>query len=163
MSKIHNLTTADHIDRKSWMHRYYMARSRRMAIVRRFWDVVNNSEWESLPDFFIEDAQVDWVCTAERFTVEEFVSIMKNYPGGGRIITLQKMEIIANKATTAVEIRQPQTGDIYHIVAFFSFTADKIRSIEEYRTDGNEIPQWRKDLRVGIPMPAPQSIALRNT
>lgn len=160
---VHNIPPLEPMDRRNWMHRYYKARAKRIQAVRRFWNESDQANWDALRQLFTEDAYVEWVCTAEQFTVDEFIEVMKAYPGGERLVTLHTLDVSGNRAVTATEIRQPRTGKVHHVTAFFTFTADKIHSIVEYRTDGQKIPAWRKEMKVGSSMPAQQSLALRNT
>jgi hypothetical protein len=161
-----NIHVIPQMERGDWRdraHRRHTEGAKRTRVVRRFWSEFDRANWDALRRFFTEDGYVDWVCTRERFTVGEFIEVMKAYPGENRLVTLQRLETAGNRIVTATEMRQPRTGRLHHAVTFFTFTADRIHSIAEYRTDGQDIPPWRKETGAGVPMPAQQSLAIRNT
>jgi len=49
--------------------------------VKHFWDAVLAQDRDAIGKYFREDAYVNWHCTNERFTVEEYSKANCDYPG----------------------------------------------------------------------------------
>ena len=50
-------------------------------MINHFWLAVLNQDRDSIKKFFQDDAYVNWHCTNERFTVDEFIRANCEYPG----------------------------------------------------------------------------------
>ena len=49
--------------------------------IRALWTAVLAQDEEAIRPFFHPDARVDWVCTNERFTLDEYITANCRYPG----------------------------------------------------------------------------------
>ena len=49
--------------------------------IYQYWIDVLEQNAERIRDYFDEDAYINWHCTNERFTVEEFIIANCEYPG----------------------------------------------------------------------------------
>ncbi|MFA6689086.1 MAG: nuclear transport factor 2 family protein [Sphaerochaetaceae bacterium] len=142
-------------------HRLNIAHSGRVRAIRTFWRTYDAGDWDTMKTLFTGEGFIDWVVATKRLTVEEFIALAKTADSDGPLrITLQRMEVFGNKAVTAAEIREPKTGETWHVVSFFTFSAEKIHSIVEYRTDGARILTPELALLIGDAMPSQQSFAL---
>ena len=49
--------------------------------IKQFWKAVLAQDREAMRSYFNDDAYVNWHCTNEHFTVEEFIRANCEYPG----------------------------------------------------------------------------------
>ena len=68
-----------------------------------FWNAVLKQEPEKLRTFFKDTAYVNWHCTNEHFTVEEYIRANCEYPGEWDG-TIERTEEIGNLLITAVKV-----------------------------------------------------------
>lgn len=87
--------------------------------------------WEGLRDHFAEGASVVWPNTGERFDVDAFVSVNREYPGKWSIRVEKLLD--AGEAVVSV-VRVTDGGESFHAVSFFEFApgTEKIARLEEY-------------------------------
>lgn len=51
--------------------------------IQNFWKAVLNQDAGKIKEYFHEDAYVNWHCTNEHFSVEEYIRANCEYPGNG--------------------------------------------------------------------------------
>lgn len=63
--------------------------------VCRFWEDILEQNADAVKDYFHKDAYINWHCTNEHFTVEEFVAVNCEYPGSwdGEVERVEKRTI----------------------------------------------------------------------
>lgn len=73
--------------------------------VQRFWDAVLKQDAAQIRPFFHAGACVNWHCTNEHFTVEEYIRANCEYPGqwDGRIERVEQMGDMIVTATNVFE------------------------------------------------------------
>lgn len=49
--------------------------------IRSFWEAALKQDAKRLREFFASDAYINWHCTNEHFTVEEYIRANCEYPG----------------------------------------------------------------------------------
>lgn len=121
-----------------------------MDIVK-FWESVLKQNREEIRKFFHNDAYVNWHCTNEHFTVEEFIKANCEYPGNwsGEI---ERIEEIGDLMITVTRVYPIESTMSFHAVSFIKLKDDKILSVDEYWADDGNAPQWRQELHIGKPI-----------
>lgn len=116
--------------------------------VKAYWDAALKQNAEKLKAFFKDDAYVNWHCTNERFTVEEFIRANCEYPGKweGKI---EKTVKTGSLIISAVRVFSPDKKLSFHAVSFMEIEGGKIAAIDEYWGDDGQAPQWRLDKKIG--------------
>ena len=116
--------------------------------IRQFWSDVLAQRADEIRKYFHADAYVNWHCSNEQFTVEEFIRANCEYPGDWdgeveKIVTTDDMIITA----TRVYPRDRSTS--FHVTSFIKLKDNKIACIDEYWADDGEAPKWRQDMGIG--------------
>ena len=119
-----------------------------MMDVYGFWKVVLEQDADSIRSYFHPDGYVNWHCSNEHFTVEEFIRANCEYPGDWdgeieRIVTTDDLIITATRVF-------PKDGSAsFHVTSFIQLQEDLIVAMDEYWADDSEAPQWRQDMGIG--------------
>ncbi len=114
----------------------------------QFWRDIFEQNADEIRGYFCEDAYVNWHCTNEHFTVEEFVIANCEYPGewDGEVERVEKM----GNLMVSVTCVYPKDKSIsFHVTSFILMSNDKIMSMDEYWADDGSAPQWRVDKHIG--------------
>lgn len=116
--------------------------------INRFWRDVLAQDRDAIREYFAPDAWVNWHCTNEHFTVEEYIQANCDYPGNwdGEI---EKMERTGDLIITAVRVFPKDKAASFHVVPFIRVEDEQIRSMDEYWADDGDAPQWRRELKIG--------------
>ena len=122
-----------------------------MVDIEAFWQAVLRQDPKVLHTFFCDNAYVNWHCTNEHFTVEEFIRANCEYPSQWDGV-LERIEIIDNLIITVARIHSKKQDLSFHAVSFIQTQEDKICGIDEYWGDDGPAPQWRLDKHIGIPI-----------
>lgn len=119
--------------------------------VDKFWKAVLAQDRAAIKPFFCENAYVNWHCTNERFTVDEFIRANCDYPGDwdGEI---QRVETLGDKVITVVRVYPKDKTASFHVTSFMELKEGKIISVDEYWADDGDAPQWRREMRIGKPI-----------
>ena len=119
--------------------------------IKRFWKAVLAQDMEAIRAFFSDTAYVNWHCTNEHFTVEEFIQVNCEYPGNwdGEV---ERVETAGDLIITATYVYPKDKSMSFHVTSFIRLKNDKIISMDEYWGDDGEPPQWRKNLHIGVPI-----------
>ncbi len=118
------------------------------AFPSQFFSAVLAQEPEALRACFSPDAVIDWPCTDERFTVEEYVRANCEYPGDWtgeieRVVSAGEQSILAARVW-------PKTGGpSFHCVSFLRMKDGQIAHLTEYWSDDGPVPEWRKEFGIG--------------
>ena len=113
-----------------------------------FWKAVIQQNADELRTFFHKNAYVNWHCSNEHFTVEEYIQANCEYPGEwcGEI---ERIEIIEELTIFVGNIISKHREWSLHVVSFIKTKDDKIVSMNEYYGDDGQAPQWRLDKKLG--------------
>lgn len=116
--------------------------------IRGFWKSVLEQNAVELKQYFHEDAYINWHCTNERFTVDEFIIANCEYPGDweGEI---ERVEVMNDLYITAVRVYPRDRCASFHVTSFIKVADGKILSMDEYWADDGAVPQWRLDKHMG--------------
>ena len=116
--------------------------------IEKYWQAVLKQDADEIRMFFNADAVINWHCTNERFSVEEFIRANCEYPGNwdGRI---ERIEENGNLIITATNVFTTDKSLSFHAVSFIRIENGRISLLDEYWGDDGLPPQWRQDKRIG--------------
>lgn len=119
--------------------------------IKQFWKDVLAQDRDAVREYFCDDAYVNWHCTNEHFSVEEFIRANCEYPGewDGAV---ERIENAGDTVITATHVYPKDKSLSFHVISFIRIRRDKIISVDEYWADDGEAPQWRKEMRIGQPI-----------
>ena len=122
-----------------------------MMAVCRFMQAVLAQDEETIRRYFHKDAYVNWHCSNERFTVDEYIIANCNYPGDWEG-TVERVEMLDDLYITATKVYPKDRSAFFHVVSFIKTENDRIISMDEYWADDGKAPQWRVEMRIGTPI-----------
>ena len=116
-----------------------------------FLTAVLKQDRNDLRRFFAEDAVIQWPCTNERFTVEEYLDANCLYPGkwSGEIEAVYRAEDLTVLVT---KVSSEDCAASFHCVSFVRCRAERIVLLEEYWAEDGEPPTWRQERKIGRPI-----------
>lgn len=119
--------------------------------VYAFFNAVLAQDKKALRGFFYDDAHVNWHCTNEHFSVDEYIIANCEYPGewDGKI---ERVEETGGLYIVAAEVYPKDRSASFHVVSFIKTENGKIISMDEYWADDGMAPQWRLDKHIGTPI-----------
>lgn len=122
-----------------------------MLDIKAFWQAVLAQDADAMRAFLAPDAWVEWPCTNEHFTAEEYIRTNCEYPGDwdGAI---ERVEEMPNQFITAVRVYPKDRSASFHVVSFARVRCGQIASLVEYWSDDGPAPAWRQDMRIGVPI-----------
>lgn len=99
--------------------------------IEQFWQDVLNQDAKALKTYFHKDAFVNWHCTNEHFTADEFIRANCEYPGewAGEI---ERTHSMGNLIITATNVYTKDKSLSFHVTSFIKLENDKIVSVDEY-------------------------------
>lgn len=116
--------------------------------IYQFWRAVLDQDADAIRAYFHADACINWHCTNERFTVEEFIRANCEYPGEWDGI-VERIEEFAEGLITAVRVYPRDGSASFHAVSFIRLRDGKIAAMDEYWADDGPAPQWRQEMHIG--------------
>ncbi len=116
--------------------------------IHDFWNAVLQQDAGRLRPFFADSAYINWHCTNEHFTAEEFIRANCEYPGTWGCV-IERIERIGDLIITAVNVYSTDKVNSFHAVSFIKLKDDKIIAMDEYWGDDGVPPQWRLEKRLG--------------
>lgn len=116
--------------------------------IQNFWKAVLNQDAKKIREFFASDAYINWHCTNEHFTVEEYIRANCEYPGDwdGEI---QRVENAGDVFIVVVHVYTCDKSLSFLVVSFMQVRDDKICSLDEYWGDDGVAPQRHLDKQIG--------------
>ena len=120
-------------------------------MIEQFWKAVLEQDEDGIRQCFRDDAYVNWHCTNEHFTADEFIRANCEYPGewDGEI---ERVEKAGDTAVTVVRVYPKDRSMSFHAVSFIRVREGKIASVDEYWADDGPPPRWRRDMNIGSPI-----------
>lgn len=118
-------------------------------LIQDYWKDVLQQNENAIPQYFEEQATINWHNSNESFTVEEFIRANCEYPGewSGEI---EKLYCIDQVCICVVHVYEIEENMSFHVTSFIHFSKDKkIEHIDEYWGDDGQAPQWRLDKHIG--------------
>lgn len=116
--------------------------------LQTFWKAVLAQDADAIREYFAEDAVINWHCTNERFTVEEYLRANCEYPGewDGEI---ERIEQAGGLWVTVTRVWPADRSCSFHVTSFLQTAGGKITALDEYWADDGNPPQWRLEKRIG--------------
>lgn len=116
--------------------------------IEKFWSAVLRQDAEEMRSFFHPDAYINWHCTNEHFTLEEFITANCRYPGDwdGEI---ERVVETGETLVTATHVFSKVPPLSFHVTSFIRCRNNKIVSVDEYWGDDGDAPDWRRALHLG--------------
>jgi ketosteroid isomerase-like protein len=116
--------------------------------IKEFWNAVLKQNSEKLKTFFKDTAYVNWHCTNEHFTVDEYIRANCEYPGDWDG-TIERIEKVGNLIIAVVNVFTIDKELSFHVISFMEIEDGKIIAMNEYWGDDGIAPQWRLDKHIG--------------
>ena len=116
--------------------------------IRHFWKAVLDQDEQKIRTYFHEDAYVNWHCTNEHFTVEEYIRANCEYPGEWEGM-VERVERAGDLVIAAVHVYTRDRTLSFHVVSFIKTKGGLICSMDEYWGDDGDAPQWRREKKLG--------------
>ena len=116
--------------------------------IYKFWRDILEQNAENIKNYFHKDAYINWHCTNEHFTVDEFMIANCEYPGtwDGDV---ERVEMTHDLFITVTHVYSRDKTLSFHVTSFIKVIQDKIASVDEYWADDGIAPQWRLDKHIG--------------
>lgn len=119
--------------------------------IEGFWKAVLMQDERQIRKYFHDDACINWHCTNERFTVDEFIIANCEYPGSWDGI-VERVEAVKDLTISVARVYATDQSVSFHVTSFIKTENDKIISLDEYWADDGSAPQWRLEKRIGRPI-----------
>lgn len=116
--------------------------------VNAFWKAVLAQDANEIRTYFHPNAYVNWHCTNEHFTVEEFIRANCEYPGNWDGV-VERLVATGDTVITATRVYPKDRTTSFHVTSFIKLEDDLIVSMDEYWADDGDAPQWRQDMNLG--------------
>lgn len=116
--------------------------------IKKFWNAILAQNEQEIREYFHQEAYVNWHCTNEHFSVDEFIVANCEYPGDWDG-TVERVETIKDLIITVVLVYPKERNISFHVTSFIKIKNDKIVSMDEYWADDGNAPQWRLDKHIG--------------
>ena len=106
--------------------------------IQEFWKAVLDQNEQEIRKYFHEDAYINWHCTNEHFTVDEFIIANCEYPVNwtGKIERIEKADGLLITVTHVYPIEKTSS---FHVTSFIKIRDNKIASVDEYWADDGSV------------------------
>ena len=113
-----------------------------------FWRDVLAQKADAIRAYFHQNAYINWHCTNEHFTVEEFILANCEYPGDwdGEV---ERLERANDLFITVTRVYSQDRTLSFHVTSFIKVLNGKIAALDEYWADDGAAPEWRLDKHIG--------------
>lgn len=120
-------------------------------LCRRFLKAVLSQEPTELRKLFQKNAMIEWPCTNEQFSLEEYIRANCEYPGqwDGKIVSVIPS---AEQTVLITKVWPKGEGASFHCVSIIRMMKNKIVSLVEYWSYDGPAPQWRREMEIGKPL-----------
>lgn len=119
--------------------------------IEAFWEAVIEQKADVLRTFFHKDEYINWHCSNEHFSVEEYIQANCEYPGEWYGM-IERTESVGDLTILVGNILSKDKSLSLHVVSFIRTRDNKIISMDEYYGDDGLPPQWRIEKNIGIPI-----------
>lgn len=115
------------------------------TIVRGFWRLFDQGNFEEAGDLMLPEAVVMWPNTREVFRGRGgFIKANAKYPGCWRI-SIEKLLSLNENVVSVVRVENEEKSMSFYATSFFKFDGGLIGEITEYWSENGEPPRWRLD------------------
>lgn len=105
----------------------------------KFWKAVLEQNEQKIRKYFHKDAYINWHCTNEHFTVDDFIIANCEYPGDW-VGEIERLEKIKDGFITITCVYPKDKTSSFHVTSFIKIANDKIVSVDEYWAEDGEPP-----------------------
>ena len=121
------------------------------ALCRAFFEAVLRQDPDRLRRLFRKNAVIEWPCTDERFTLEEYIRANCEYPGDwtGEIVSVLPA---AEQTVLITRVFAKDRSESFHCVSLIRRKNGRIAALTEYWSDDGPAPLWRQALGIGKPI-----------
>ena len=119
--------------------------------IKAFWRAVLAQDESEIRAYFAPDAYVNWHCTNEHFTVDEFITANCEYPGEWDGV-VERIDTLGGLTVTVTRVYPKDRSCSFHVTSFLRTENGRIVSLDEYWADDGSAPQWRIDKHIGTPI-----------
>ncbi len=102
--------------------------------IKEFWKAVLAQDEKNIRKYFHKEAYVNWHCTNEHFTVDEYIIANCEYPGEWDGV-VERMETLNDLIITVTHIYLKDRSVSFHVTSFIQIKEDKITAMDEYYAD----------------------------
>lgn len=113
-----------------------------------FWKDVLNQDELAIRKYFSESAYINWHCTNEHFTVDEYIIANCEYPGEWDGV-VERIEVAKDSLITITNVWLRDYSLSFHVTSFFKFLDNKIVSLDECWAEDGSAPNWRLEKHIG--------------
>jgi predicted flavoprotein YhiN len=111
------------------------------SIVRRWWDAIDQADFNLALDLMHPTAVVDWPLSNERMSgPEAWKAVNEHYPGRW---SAQVQSIVCEGATAVSRTIVSDGGITVTAISWFTFESGKIATLTEYWPETYAAPGWR--------------------
>ena len=116
--------------------------------IDKFWKDVLEQKADAIREYFDRNAYINWHCTNEHFTVDEFIIANCEYPGSwnGEV---ERVEKTGDLFVTVTHVYSLNRELSFHVTSFIKVVDGKITAIDEYWADDGSAHEWRLDKHIG--------------
>lgn len=114
----------------------------------KFFKAVLSQNEKELRTYFHKNAVIKWHCTNEIFTLDEYIKANCEYPGNwdGEI---ERIEEKADLLILACRVFSLDNSSSFHVVSFIYLKDNLIMNMDEYWSDDEKVPEWRRKMKIG--------------
>ena len=116
--------------------------------IHEFWKAVLGQDEHEIRKYFSEDSFINWHCTNEHFSLDEYIIANCEYPGKWDGV-IERIEEMGDVLVTVVKVYPKDKSVSFHVTSFIKTVNDKIISMDEYWAEDSNAPQWRVDKHIG--------------
>ncbi len=114
------------------------------ALVQRFWALYQARQWAQAQALLAPHAECLWWATQERFRgADAVVHVNAVYPEGWTIHLLDLQPLMDGRVLSLVRV--DQDGHSFYANSYFHIRDGLIQQIDEYWSDVQAAPAWRRD------------------
>ena len=115
--------------------------------IKEFWKDVLEQNADAVKDYFDENAYINWHCTNEHFSVNEFITANCDYHGDwdGEV---ERIEKINDLFVTVTHVYSKDKTLSFHVTSFIKVINDKIAAVDECWADDGVVLGWRLDKHI---------------
>ena len=114
-------------------------------LVKKFWEYIDQAEFDKLKDIMIPDANVWLPNTNEVFTgAEKYITFNKKYPGRW-FAEVHSLFTDGTAVISIVKVSDEEGSASFYVTSVFNFANQLISEITEYWGENGKAPQWRLD------------------
>jgi len=112
-------------------------------LVKKFWEYIDQAEFDKLKDIMIPDATVWLPNTNEVFRgADKYIAFNKKYPDRW-FAKVQSLFTAGKVMISIVKVSDEKEDASFFVTSIFSFSNQLISEITEYWGENGEAPQWR--------------------